>query len=172
MDIMDKFRDNPRLLFAAVAAICLTALGAALASQYWGGLQPCVLCIYQRYAYGVALAFGLLGLLVGARAPWTLWLGIGAGLAFLGGAAIAAFHVGVEQKWWRGTDECHAPPLDASLSIDAQLDQLLNQPFVSCDQVAWSLFGISMAGYNVLASLVFAGFCFWVLARMRGEPAP
>ena len=168
---MNAYLDKPRFLFAAVTAICLGSLGTALASQYWGGLQPCILCIYQRYAYVAALAFGLLGLLLGGRALWRFILGAGAGLAFLGGAAIAGFHTGVERKWWRGTDECHAPPLDTSLSIDDQLGQLLDQPFVPCDRVPWELFGISMAGYNVLASLAFAGFCFWCLLRKRGKTA-
>ena len=160
---------HPRAVPGLIVLTCLAILGAALASQYWGGLQPCVLCYYQRYAYVAAALCGGLGLLVGG-APLARAAATGlAGLAFLVGAGIAAFHVGVEQKWWKGTAECHAPAVDFSADVKDQLDQLLNQPFVACDQVAWSLFGISMAGYNVLTSLFLAGLSFW-LARAMIKP--
>jgi ubiquinone biosynthesis monooxygenase Coq7 len=152
--------DHPRLVPALIVAVSLGALAAALASQYWGGLQPCVLCYYQRYAYLVAAAFGLLGLV---------------GLAFLTGAAIAAFHVGVEQQWWRGTSECHAPAFDPNASIAALRERLLETDFVPCDVVPWSLFGISMAGYNVLASLGLALASFWAarnIARIQRDLTP
>ena len=160
--------DHPRLVPALIVAVSLGALAAALASQYWGGLQPCVLCIYQRYAYLGAAAFGLLGLTAGPRTGARRAAVALAGLAFLTGAAIAAFHVGVEQLWWRGTAECHAPALDPNASIAELRKQLLETTFVACDEVPWSLFGISMAGYNVLASLGLALASFWAARKTRG----
>ena len=148
--------DHPRLVPALIIAVSLGALAAALASQYWGGLQPCVLCIYQRYAYLGAAAFGLLGLIAGPRTGARRAAVALAGLAFLTGAAIAAFHVGVEQQWWRGTAGCHAPAFDPNASIAELRKQLLETRFVPCDAVPWSLFGISLAGYNVLASAALA----------------
>ncbi len=94
-----------------------------------------------------------------------------AGLAFLTGAGIAIFHVGVEQLWWRGTTECHAPVFDPNASIADLREQLLGTGFVACDEVQWSLFGISMAGYNVLASLGLALASLWAarnIGRKRG----
>ncbi len=152
-----------------IVAACLLALGSALASQYWGGLQPCVLCHYQRYAYGAALAFGLVGL-VGAGTPWARMLATAlAALSFLAGAAIAFFHSGVERKWWRGTDGCHAPAMDLKASLDQQLKQLLDQPFVACDEIPWSLFGLSMANYNVWVSLALAAFCILAVMAMARQ---
>ena len=148
--------DHPRLVPALIVAVSLGALAAALASQVWGDLQPCVLCIYQRYAYLGAAAFGLLGLIAGPRTRARRAAVALAGLAFLTGAAIAAFHVGVEQLWWRGTAGCRAPAFDPGASIAELRKQLLETRFVPCDEVPWSLFGISMAGYNVLASLGLA----------------
>ena len=79
-------------------------LASVFAFQYWGGLQPCVLCIYQRYPYGIAIALSLTALALAARPE-------GAGvsrrfvqtcaLVFAAGFAIAVFHVGVEQHWWQ-----------------------------------------------------------------------
>jgi len=163
---MDLLLRNPRAMPALLAAACLGALGTALASQYWGGLYPCVLCIYQRYAYGVALGFAVLAFLLAGSAPGRRLALAGSGLAFLGGSAIAAFHVGVEQKWWQGTAECHAPALPDNATVEQLREILLNQPFAPCDRVAWELFGISMAGFNILACAVLAALSFWAAFSM------
>ncbi len=164
--------DHPRLVPALIIAVSLGALAAALASQYWGGLQPCVLCIYQRYAYAVAAAFGLLGLIAGPRTGARRAAVTLAGIAFLAGAAIAAFHAGVEQQWWRGTDACHAPAFDPNASIADLRKQLLGTKFVPCAEVPWSLFGVSMAGYNVLASLGLALASFWAAGHIGRTQRP
>jgi len=165
---MSAILQNPRAFPLAVILVCVGALASALASQHWGGLQPCVLCIYQRYAYGVALGIGILAF---AAAPWRagqrLWAYL-AGLAFLGGGAIAAFHTGVERKWWQGTAECHAPEFDPTMTAADLREMLLNQTFVPCDEIPWSLFGLSMANYNTLGSLVLAAACVWAANRMSG----
>ncbi len=160
--------DHPRVVPALVVAVSLGALAAALASQVWGDLLPCVLCIYQRYAYLGAAAFGLLGLIAGPRTGARRAAVALAGLAFLTGAAIAAFHVGVEQQWWRGTAGCHAPAFDPNAAIAELRKQLLETNFVPCDEVQWALFGISMAGYNVLASLGLALASFWAARNTKG----
>jgi disulfide bond formation protein DsbB len=165
---LQRVIDHPRAVPALIVAVSLGALAAALASQHWGGLQPCVLCIYQRYAYLGAAAFGLLGLIAGPRTGARRAAVALAGLAFLTGAAIAAFHVGVEQQWWRGTTGCHAPAFDPNASIADLREQLLGTSFVPCDEVQWSLFGISMAGYNLLASLGLALASLWAARHSKG----
>ena len=97
---------SARYLPAAILAASLTALGSAFAAQYVWGLEPCILCLYQRIPYGLAALLGLAGLFAppGARA----WIGAGAGLVFVIGAGIAAYHVGVEQHWWQSTTSCGA----------------------------------------------------------------
>lgn len=149
-----------------IVAVSAGALAVALASQYWGGLAPCVLCIYQRYAFGVSLALGLIALLPlpGAAALRRTLVGL-AGLAFLGGAAIAFFHVGVEQHWWRGTAACHAPAIDLNASVEQLREQLLATDFAPCDRIPWSLFGLSFAGFNVIFSVMFAVGCFAALRK-------
>ena len=96
----------PLLLFAASAAV----VGAALLSQYVGGLQPCELCLYQRWPYYGVIMLTLIALALGrsgaARAVTAI-----AGLAFLAGAAVAFYHVGVEQHWFAGPTACTGAPL-------------------------------------------------------------
>src|SRR5258708_21125576 len=103
-----------------VLAASSVALATAFAAQYWGGLQPCVLCLYQRWPYAVAIALALVALALGGAARgWTVGL---AGVAFTVGAGIAMFHVGVEQGWWQGTSECGASfRVDSIESLPAQL---------------------------------------------------
>jgi disulfide bond formation protein DsbB len=149
-----------------VALASLASLAIAFASQYWGGLQPCVLCWYQRYPYGVAAVLGIIGVIVADRPSLLRPILLLAALAFFVDAGIAAFHVGVEQHWWAGTHECGSV-LDLNTKPEDLKNQLLNQPVVRCDEVAWSLFGISMAGYNFLYAALCGLATLWLVVRRR-----
>jgi disulfide bond formation protein DsbB len=141
------------LLLVGPAAL----LGGALAFQYVGGLAPCEMCMWQRWALVAALGLALLGWVMGhARAVLML-----SALAVLVGAGIGGFHVGVEQHWWKGITECAAPM--ASGSSAEIMGQIMAQPLVRCDAIAWSLFGISMAGWNFLISTLIGGTALWRL---------
>jgi disulfide bond formation protein DsbB len=160
-----------------VATVVLVAsaslLVGALGFQYIGGLAPCVLCWWQRYAHIGTIILAGAGALAALRNQPRLawWLVAAAGLSLLTGAAIAGFHVGVEQHWWQGTAECGSSTGGAG-SIEELRARLLNQPIVRCDEIAWSLFGISMAGYNFLASLVLAIFALWLASRNLHASGP
>lgn len=136
---------------AGLVAFASSMLGGAFAFQYIGGLAPCVLCLYQRYPHAAAIVLGLLALAFVNRAPKaSRWLCVLGGLALLISAGVGLFHVGVEQLWWEGTAECGATSMPDSL--EALKAQLMNQPIVRCTDIAWEMFGISMAGYNFLLS--------------------
>ena len=77
---------------------------------------------------------------------------------------VATFHVGVEQHWWEGTSECGST-IGPTNDPDALLKALMNQPIVRCNEVAWSMLGISMAGWNGLACLALAAFAIWTVKR-------
>jgi disulfide bond formation protein DsbB len=149
------------LALAASAAV----LGAALASQYWGGLLPCELCLAERWPWAAAIAISVLGALAGPRlSPAFLTLPLG--LAFAAGAALAAYHVGVEEHWFAGPAACTAGA-GAPKTLAALRAELLSRQGPRCDVPAWSLFGISLAGWNFLASLAMAGFSFALFAAFR-----
>ncbi|MGQ9368475.1 disulfide bond formation protein B [Azospirillum sp. A39] len=156
----------PALLLAVASAGVLIA---ALFFQYALGYQPCVLCIWQRWPYVAVLVFAGLALLLRRRRGVGDALLVACGLALLVNVGIAAYHVGVEQHWWTGTPGCGVPgPAD---SLEALRAQVMSAPIVRCDEVAWSLFGISMAGYNVVISLALAVFAF-VAARLPHSRSP
>lgn len=158
---MTMTRRSLAIIIAGASAI---ALGTAYGSQYLGGLHPCILCLYQRIPYWVVLGLGIIAVL--PVTPPRLRIGLLAlcGLAFLVGAGIAGFHHGVEQQWWEGTSECSAK-FDTN-SFESFRDQILNNPIVRCDDIPWSLFGLSMASYNFIASLILALFTFVTLGRL------
>lgn len=145
-------------------------LAGAYGFQYFADLQPCVLCLYQRVPHAVVLLLTVIAMVVAPRQRLTAGLLGLTGLALLGGAGIAGFHVGVEMRWWEGTAECGSTA--AADTVAALRAQLLAQPVVRCDEVAWSLFGVSMAGYNMAFSTALAIFALrnmWSGIRRSAE---
>jgi disulfide bond formation protein DsbB len=158
-------RDTPRgpAGTAWLAAVILCGSGAlllaALGFQYLGGYAPCSLCYWQRYGHIAVMAVAWLALLPlgsGARIALLSLAGIG----LLATAGLAAWHVGVEWKWWAGPESCTSASL-MGMSVEQALNALRRKPVVLCDTVAWSLFGVSMAGWNALFS---AALGVWALA--------
>lgn len=145
------------ILLAALGSLSL--LLAAFAFQHLGGMAPCKMCIWQRYPHAVAVAVGALALFLHLRILITL-----GALAAFGTAGIGAFHAGVEQGWWEGPATCSSGPVD-SLSTDDLMEQIMSAPLVRCDEIPWELFGISMAGWNMIVSLGLAGL--WLLALRK-----
>jgi disulfide bond formation protein DsbB len=163
---------SPFRYFVFVALVSAGMLGTAFTFQYVGGLYPCVLCIYQRIPYAVVIVLGLWGAVMvrsGGRLSITGYLMAAAcALAFFVDAGVAGFHVGVEQGWWSGTDGCVGGEIDTS-SLEAMRQAILEAPSVRCDDVAWSMMGISMAGWNGLAAIAMAVFSLVGLSRWRRE---
>ena len=87
-------------------------------------------------------------------------------LTFTIGGIIAVFHVGVEQTWWEGTKDCIADTT-ASNSLDELRKKIMEAPIVRCTEVQWSLFNISMAGYNLLISVALAVFSAFAVFYSR-----
>jgi disulfide bond formation protein DsbB len=142
-----------------LAAACASAamLATAHAFQNFGGLAPCHLCLLQRDVYWAALSVGVAGFVLGyMHLAWTRRTADAIlTLLFLGSMGLAAYHAGVEWKWWPGPASCTgAGHVNAS-----ELAAFMNGAKVSvpqCDQAAWRMFGLSMAGYNAIISLILA----------------
>ena len=142
--------DKPWLPAAALVAVSSAVVLVAFLFEHIGGFAPCELCWYQRYAHMAGLAGALLGLYFHRQANVSATLLMVAAAAILVGVAIAGYQVGVEQTWWESS--CAAPIKGDT--IEELRASLLAAPNVRCDEVAWSLWQISMAGWNALLSLV------------------
>jgi len=121
-------------------------LGGALLSQYVGGLYPCEMCYWQRWPHGAAIVLALGAILSPIGAPRTRPLVLLAALAIAISGAIGVFHAGVELGYWEGITVCTATGATS-------LEDIMKVPLVRCDQVQWSLLGISMAGWNAIIAL-------------------
>ncbi len=123
------------------------------------GYAPCKLCLWQRWPHAAAIVIAGLGLIVGWRVlPW-----LGAAAAATTGA-IGVFHAGVELGWWEGPTTCTSGAI-GGLSVDDLLAQINAAPLIRCDEIAWSLLGVSMAGWNAIISFALAAI--WVMAATR-----
>ena len=143
-------------------SVLLAGLGSfglligALLFQYVGEMPPCKMCYWQRYPHAAAASIAALILVTGIR-----------GFAILGflltllTAGIGGFHAGVEQSWWDGPKTCTSRAVD-NLSTEELLTQIMSAPMARCDEISWQMFGISMAGWNMVLSLCLA--FLWAMA--------
>jgi disulfide bond formation protein DsbB len=151
--LLKPFLERWRLT-ALVASLAM--LATAHAFETFGGLAPCALCLRAREVYWVAAGLALAGMLVtrmraGARWRWAFDAALAAVFAF--GVGLAVYHSGVEWKWWPGPTACSGG--GGSVSAGQMADLLGGAKIAppACDKAAWLFLGLSMAGWNALASL-------------------
>lgn len=148
-----------QLLYLAIGGSA-AALAGAYGFEYIGGMEPCQMCWWQRYAHMAAIGIGLLALILKGRSlPY-----MGA-LATFAGSVIALYHTGVERAWWQGITSCSTGSI-AGLDVTQLLDPAANVAApVRCDAVAWEMLGLSMASWNGILSLGLA--VIWLLAARK-----
>lgn len=136
------------------------ALGSAYTSQYIFGLEPCILCLYQRIPFFITLTLSLISLfLKGKIRLFAITL---CGISLISGAAIAFFHTGIENKIFTLEDGCVIGATPPS-TIEEMTMQLMGKPNVPCNEPQFVFLGISMAGWNFLFSSAF-GFITLLIA--------
>lgn len=148
---------TPRIASLLLAVAAALILAAVFAFQYLGGALPCPLCIWQRYPYAVLIALGLVGFFWRPRTM--LVLGV---VVLLVGAGLAGYHYGIEEGWFALPAGCVAGGEATSIE---ELRQMLREAPPACDQVQFTVFGHSLAAWNILASLGLAAFAGYAAAR-------
>ena len=149
-----RFSFTEKALAAAFLASASLLAGAHLFENF-GGLVPCILCLDQREAHWTALGVAAAGLVVARafNAKRGAAAAVGAtALVYAVSTGLAFYHTGVEYGFWPGPAICSGGGgIDVDISdLAAALSQATDAP--SCEDVQWRFFGISMAGYNLLAS--------------------
>lgn len=152
---------RPAFGYAALLTIgMVVTIGGALCFQYIGGYTPCELCLLQRqpYYYGIPVAI-LAALSALLRLP--VWLTRGllaiAGILMVVGGGIGVYHAGVEWNFWEGPSSCTGPAFDSTAPASGGVLGSLNKVHgPSCSVAALRVLGVSMAGWNVIASAILA----------------
>jgi disulfide bond formation protein DsbB len=172
-DYLALARQHPPLTAATVIVIigCL-AIATVLFFQYVLLILPCPLCLEQRIAFYLAIPLAAL-LMLGAQhgaSRKVLMLGfVAIMLVMLWNAGLAAYHAGVEWKWWPGPNDCSGP-----INTFGNAKDIMNQlrdriSLVRCDEASWRFLGISLAGYDVPLSLLLAAVAAWGAWSSRGR---
>lgn len=151
----NKFSDPAFIAPLSIFVFSVAALSIAYFVQYALKIEPCILCLYQRVPYFATGTLGLVALFVSYRRVRVVEA---AGVTFGFGVAIAFYHVGVEQHWWASVVACGTHGGDGGAKTVEELQQLLlvGDSVKACDNINWTLFGFSMATYNVIVSLALA----------------
>ena len=133
-------------------AVLIAAASIVILATVWifqgFGYAPCELCLMQRYAFYAAAPVALLTALLA--------------LVFAASAALAAYHAGVEYHWWQGPTACTGGV--GSLDVNDLLKSLDSVKVVRCDEVQLRIAGLSLAGWNVVAS---AGLAIYAAVAAR-----
>jgi disulfide bond formation protein DsbB len=160
-------RDPPAAAAAIVAIVGALTICGFFFFEYVLGYPPCPLCLDQRNAFYVGVPLAAL-----------LWLGANngasskvmiAGFAVIAAimvwnAGLSAYHAGVEWKFWPGPTECTGPIVNFG-KAGSLFDNLDKVKVIRCDEVQFRFLGISLAGYNVLISLLMAAIAAWGIAK-------
>jgi disulfide bond formation protein DsbB len=144
---------TPQRGLGLCALVSAALLGGALLFEHVGGMAPCSLCIWQRWAHVAVIVCALGWLVISQPIGASLRAGlVVTALAGMASVGIAGYHAGVEWQLWAGPAGCTAALSSGGSTADL-VDSLLATPVIRCDDVPWSLFGLSMAGWNMLLSV-------------------
>ncbi len=146
------------LASALLLAGTTITVGSALLFQYVGGFIPCALCLQQRIPYYVAIPITLVAFVAAAgRAPAlvTRLLILAIGVIMLVSLYLGIFHAGVEWHFWQGPADC-AQVAGGDLAGGDLLSTIDSIRPPSCSEAAARFLGLSFAGWNAIASALFA----------------
>ncbi|MEM9170647.1 MAG: disulfide bond formation protein B [Pseudomonadota bacterium] len=156
-DAVSEWSLPQRALGAGLAASLALLAGAHIFEA--AGYAPCELCLDQREAHWAAAAVAAAGVISGVvlRAPLAAAASVGAlALIYAISAGLALYHTGVENGYWPGPATCST--IGGAINDLGALSAVLEPGGAAgargptCGAAAWRLFGVSMAGYNLLAS--------------------
>ena len=139
---------NIKKIFVIIFSLSFFSLTAAVYVEYILGIKPCILCIYQRLPYAIALLISLIAFFTGNRKVILIILGI----TFVAGVLLSGYHVGIERGFIEPIFSCTGGNIDAieKEEILKSFDKI--QP--DCKDVDFSIFGISLATLNFINSFV------------------
>ena len=143
---------NKIIILKLIFLISIVALASAFFIEYFLGHQPCNLCVLERIPYLLAIIIIILNYrFIYLEKNFILALT----LIFLISAALSLYHLGIEQGFIRESLVCDLNNGSNLLSKDDILKQL-QEKNISCQDVTFKIFGLSLTTYNILISLIIS----------------
>jgi disulfide bond formation protein DsbB len=146
-----------------VAVVAVATIAGAWFFELALDIRPCPLCLEQRYAYYLSIPLAVLVAIAANRnAPRGVLVAglVILTLAALANAVLGGYHAGVEWQFWQGPTGCSGPVVDLG-KAGSLFERLDTVKVIRCDEVQWRFLGLSLAGYNVLISLLMAAIAGW-----------
>ena len=159
------------MLMRPMRLILLLGLGstALIAGAWWSQLVwhlvPCKLCLEQRIPHYAAMALAVAALVVARSRALQMAVLAGFAVLMLWSAGLGAYHSGVEWGWFLGPNDCGGGAPAAAAGVQDFMKQLQTTRVVSCGEAAWRFLGLSLAGWNALASLGLAALALLGLLK-------
>ncbi len=167
--IVQAISKNPKLPGLFIFLICASALSIAFFVEHVVGIDPCILCLYQRLPYAASGLFAIFAV-IGKPGSFTQQMALlGCGIAFSIGTGLAVYHFGVEEGFWQAS--CSGAQ-DMNMSFEDLKSSIMSEPLKACDQKDWVIFGLSITVYNTISSLFLAATSFtslWIIRKLKAQ---
>lgn len=171
--MLQKLFNTPAYSIGFITFISAACLASAFIAEAIFLLEPCELCIYQRYPYAFVILLGLIGFTLRKRRIAAIGTLVLSSIAFLINSGIAFYHTGVEQHWWTSAVEgCANPFIEHDDSSKSILENLMSAPLGDCSVIPWQdpILGLSMANYNIGVCFMLALFCLISAFKIKKHP--
>ena len=145
-------KDRKKLLIKIIFLVSILALASAFVIEYILGHQPCNLCIFERISYLLAIIIILFNLKYNQFEKFFILLLV---IVFLFGTILSLYHLGIEQGFIQESLVCDLKNGSNLLSKEEILKQLQEKD-ISCKDVTFKIFGLSLTSYNILISLLIS----------------
>jgi len=145
-------KDKRQLLIKIIFLVSTLTLLSAFFIEYILGHQPCNLCIFERIPYLLAIIIILFNFKFNQFEKFFILLLV---IVFLFGAILSLYHLGIEQGFIQESLVCDLKSGSNLLSKEEILKQL-QEKNVSCKDVTFKIFGLSLTSYNILISLLIS----------------
>ena len=145
-------KQSNNIFLIVILTIISLAIISTLIIQYWLGHEPCKLCLYERIPYFLSILLIIKILFIKKYEKITFLI---LSLVFIGSAALAFYHFGIEQGFFSESLACVTGDLSKTLSKEELLEQL-KQNSISCKDVSFRILGLSLAAINTIFSLVLS----------------
>ena len=140
-----------KTIFNLIFLLCLISIISAYFIEYILGHQPCNLCLIERIPYALGLILIILNYTLIKKDQFIILLLI---LVFTFSLIISFYHFGIEQGFFKESSVCGLKNVTDTISKEELLKQL-GKKTISCKDVTFKIFGLSLTSINIVISFLF-----------------